>query len=246
MKDLVKLGSATAKNGFKNEKDIADKFDNWKNDKEAQIWLEIMHYDLNKIGNIKANVLHGYKTDISVLIQCKIDNILESQNLQVKLVSNKKGFNQIDKRWLKNYKELWNMPDDVYKAMQYFTGELKPYITNPRNKKRMFLDEMNEQDLILTWFNKNKSLILKDVIKGRGEYCAQWILVAQKIDENARWVLKNIDEVLEYYSSGDVCISPRGSIKIGKVTAQRKGGDAGRDTANMLQFKLDPTELFAL
>ena len=25
---------------------------------------------------------------------------------------------------------------------------------------------------------------------------------------------------------------------------QRKGGDAGRDTANMLQFKVDPTELF--
>ena len=25
---------------------------------------------------------------------------------------------------------------------------------------------------------------------------------------------------------------------------QRKGGDGGRITANMLQFKLDPTELF--
>lgn len=25
---------------------------------------------------------------------------------------------------------------------------------------------------------------------------------------------------------------------------RRKGGDGGRDTANMLQFKLDPTQLF--
>ncbi len=25
---------------------------------------------------------------------------------------------------------------------------------------------------------------------------------------------------------------------------QRKGGDAGRETANMLQFKVDPVELF--
>ena len=39
-------------------------------------------------------------------------------------------------------------------------------------------------------------------------------------------------------------MTPRGSIKIGKVTVQRKGGDNGRETANMLQFKLDPTELF--
>ena len=25
---------------------------------------------------------------------------------------------------------------------------------------------------------------------------------------------------------------------------QRKGGDGGRETANMLQFKIDPTRLF--
>lgn len=149
---------------------------------------------------------------------------------------------------MKNYKELWKLPDDVYKALQYFSGELKPYINNPRDEKRMFLDEMNEDDknLILTWFSQNKFLVLSDIIKGRGLFCVQWILVAQKIDENIRWILKNINEALGHYSSGDVCISPRGSIKIGRVTLQRKGGDAGRESANMLQFKLDPTELFEL
>jgi hypothetical protein len=39
-------------------------------------------------------------------------------------------------------------------------------------------------------------------------------------------------------------ITNRGSMKIGRITMQRKGGDAGRDTAKMLQFKVDPTELF--
>ncbi|WP_420323777.1 hypothetical protein [Mesomycoplasma ovipneumoniae] len=29
-----------------------------------------------------------------------------------------------------------------------------------------------------------------------------------------------------------------------KFTIQRKGGDNGRPTTNMLQFKIDPTELF--
>lgn len=40
--------------------------------------------------------------------------------------------------------------------------------------------------------------------------------------------------------------SPKGSLKIGKITMQRKGGDGGRDSAKMLQFKLNPCELFEI
>lgn len=42
----------------------------------------------------------------------------------------------------------------------------------------------------------------------------------------------------------EISATPRGSIKIGKITMQRKGGDAGRPSANCLQFKIDPTLLF--
>ena len=246
MLDLVELGSLTAGNGFRNEQEIADKFINWENDDDAKTWLVIMQYDLNEIEYVNAEVLHGYKADVNVQVQIKLKSAIDTENLQVKLVSNEKGFNQVDKRWLKNYNELWNFPANVYKALQHFTGELKPYIDNPRDERRMFLDEMTEEDrkLILNWFTQNKTLVLSDIIKGRGQFSAEWILVAQKVNENARWVLKNINIVLQYYSTGDVCMSPRGSICIGKVTTQRKGGDNGRETANMLQFKLDPTELF--
>lgn len=245
-KDLVLLGSRTAKNGFKNEKDIADKFNNWKNDIEAKEWLSIMQYNLDDIEYVKADVLHGYKADINVKVQIKLKNVIDTENIQVKLVSNKKGFNQIDKRWLKNYHELWNFPKDVYNALKHFTGEEKPYIDNPRDNRRMFLDEMNDSDrnAILNWFTNNKMLVISDVIKGRGQFSAEWVLVAQKTDNNARWVLKNINEVLQHYSNGNVCMSPRGSIKVGRITIQRKGGDNGRETANMIQFKIDPTELF--
>ncbi|VEG85476.1 R.HinP1I restriction endonuclease [Campylobacter upsaliensis] len=37
--------------------------------------------------------------------------------------------------------------------------------------------------------------------------------------------------------------SPQGSLKIGKVTMQRKGGDGGKESAKMLQFKIDPCKL---
>ncbi len=90
------FGSLIAKNGFLNEKKVAQKFNDYSNDRDAQIWLIIMGYDLNKIEYVKANVLSGYKADINVIIQIKLKQALDSENIQVKLVSNQKGFNQID------------------------------------------------------------------------------------------------------------------------------------------------------
>ena len=244
--DLVELGSQTARNGFKNEQDVADKFNNWQEDEDAQKWLKIMQYKLEEIEYVKAVVIHGYKADVNVKVQIKLKNALDIENIQVKLVSNKKGFNQIDKRWLRSYNELWNIPDDVYRLLQYFTGELQPYRTGTRDSRRMFFSEFTEEERnrVLNWFEENKMLIVSDILRGRGEFSAEWVLVAQKVESNARWVLKNINEVMQHYSQGAVEMSPRGSINLGRITVQRKGGDGGRDTANMLQFKIDPTELF--
>lgn len=246
MKDLVLRGSQTAKNGFKNEKEIADKFNHWKTDAEAKQWLAIMQYDLNDIEYVKAVVLTGYKADINVQVQIKLKSAVDTENIQVKLVCNSRGFNQVDKRWLSHYKALWNIPDDVYEILEYFTGEKPPYKTNTRDTRRMFLNEMEKekQDTVIKWFEQNKTLILSDIIKGRGQFAAEWVLVAQKVETNSRWVLKNINEVLQHYAIGEVQVSPRGSITLGSVLIQRKGGDGGRNTAKMLQFKLDPTSLF--
>lgn len=48
------LGSQTAKGGFANEKVICKKFNNWKNDNEAQQWLKIMGYIIEKIDSVEA------------------------------------------------------------------------------------------------------------------------------------------------------------------------------------------------
>lgn len=246
--NLIELGSQTARNGFKNEKEVCEKFNNWENDIEAQKWLQIMQYNLDEIEDVKADVISGHKADVNVKIQIKTKQNIDVENIQVKLVSNKKGFNQIDKHWLSHYKELWNIPEEIYELLQYFTGEKPPYKSKTKDLRRMFLTEFTEkeQEKFLNWFSHNKTLILSDIIRGRGQFCAEWILVAQKINNNAKWILVNINEALQYYSTGDVIISPRGSLYIGRVTVQRKGGDGGRPTANMLQFKLDPTELFNL
>ena len=66
MSDLVRIGSETAKGGFANERIVAKKFDKWNKDEEAQKWLKIMGYNLKKIKKVKAEVLHGHKTDVQV------------------------------------------------------------------------------------------------------------------------------------------------------------------------------------
>lgn len=237
-------GSKIARDGFKNEKDVVRKFNNWETDEDAQEWLKIMGYDLDEIEYVIAKILHGYKTDVQAQITIKLKKVIDAQNIQVKLVSNPKGFNQIDKRWVDQYVEMWDMPKDVVDLLKYFTGEYKPY-KEVKDERRMFLTEFSdiEQSKIINFFENNKTLILCDIIKGRGKFAAEWMLVIQKVG-NIRWVLKPINFVLNHYGAGDVVITPRGSLKLGKITVQRKGGDGGRKTANMLQFKVNPAELF--
>ncbi len=89
-------------------------------------------------------------------------------------------------------------------------------------------------------------LIILDIVKGRGKFAAEWILVAQKYEDIFRWILKPINIAINHYSEGKVEITNRGNLKIRRIGMQRKGGDAGMETANMLQFKVDPIELFNL
>ena len=244
--DLIQRGSQTAKDGFKKEKDIANKFNNWEKDKDAKSWLKIMGYNLTEIEYVEAIILSGYKTDVQVQVTIKLKKALDVENLQVKLVSNTKGFNQIDKRWIDKYVEMWSIPDNVTKILKKYTGELKPTIKNPRDPRRTFINEFSKanQNLLVNWLEKHKTLIINDIIKGRGKFAAEWMLVAQMIEKNARWVVKPINIVANHYGNGKVLITKRGSIKIGNITMQRTGGDGGRETAKMLQFKINPAELF--
>src|SRR5690554_2769990 len=162
MNDKQILGSLTAKNGFANEDDIVDKFNNWQNDETAKNWLTIMQYNISDIEYVKAVKLSGYKTDVQVQVTVKLKDVIDAQNLQVKLVSNPKGFNQIDKRWVDKYVEMWNIPTNITNIIKRYTGEIAPNIENPKDERRMFVNEFTseEQNLVVEWLSNNKSLIV--------------------------------------------------------------------------------------
>ena len=246
MNNLEKLGSKTAKKGFQNEDEVVKRFNNWKKDKLAQNWLVALGYDVDEIKYVKAEKIKGnYKSDVQVQvsIELHLKKLRDAQNIQVKLVSNPQGYNQIDKRWVNKYAELWSIPDELTEILKYYVGEIKPKIKNPRDSRRMFVDEFpkKEQQFLIKFIKKNKTLIVSDILKGRGRFSAEWMLVILRIkNQEIKWSLKPMNYVLNLYGNGSVNITKNGNIRIGKITVQRKGGDAGRHTANMLQFKVNP------
>ncbi|PIP26148.1 MAG: type II restriction endonuclease [Candidatus Moranbacteria bacterium CG_4_9_14_3_um_filter_40_7] len=248
-KKLIRLGSQTAKGGFKNENDVIKCFNKWEKDEVAKKWLKAMGYEISDIEYVKAVKVRGqYKADIQVRVRIiiKLKSQEDLQNLQVKLVSNPQGFNQVDKRWIYKYVELWNIPKDVVKILKLFTGEIKPTKSGLEDSRRMLLTEMDEKDQnkIIKFFEGNKILVVSDILKGRGEFSADWVLVILKVNGKSAWTLKSINEAMNVFGSGEIRITDQGSLKIGQIGMQRKGGDNGRDSAKMLQFKINPVELF--
>lgn len=248
---MAMTGSLIAKGGFNNEQAVADKFNNWKNDLDAQQWLKIMMYKLEEIEYVHAEKIgqKGYKSDINVVIRIYIKKRkLETvENIQVKLVSSKeKGFNQVEKRKVEQYVEQWHIQPEVENLLKLYDGELPPRV-NSRHPRRMFVDEfaLNEQDLLREFFQKNLVMIISDVIRGRGRFAAEWSLIIQSYGDVYNWNLLAVNEVISIYA-GDckVRFTSQGNIKLGNITLQRKGGDNGADTANMLQFKANPLILF--
>jgi hypothetical protein len=240
---IAELGSQTAKNGFKNETEIAAKFNNWRTDTDAQIWISSMNYKVADVENVVASKPHGEKADVEVRIKTKNGEKIEG--ISIKLVSNPNGFNQIDKRWLSHYANMWKMPSNVETALKYFVGETPPLKTG-RDPKRMYLNELDSgsQKAVVDFFTANKAAIVSDLFEGDGVHAAGWVMVALKATENTRWTLQSSADTIHFFSEGPVVITRAGNLKIGRITMQRKGGDGGRETAKMLQFKINPVQLF--
>jgi hypothetical protein len=244
----VQRGSQIAKAGFKNEDEITDKFNNWRADADARAWLATMNYKLQYIESVSAAKPHGKKADVIVRIRINQGQkqILDKvEGVSIKLVSSPHGFNQIDKRWLTNYARMWRMPPDVVAALKLYLGETTPN-TPSKNANRMFLNEIDpaQKKAVIDFFTENRAMIVSDLIEGDGADSAKWMMVAFKATDRPRWVIKSSADAVRFFGEGKVEMTSAGNLRIGRITMQRKGGDGGRDTANMLQFKINPVSLF--
>lgn len=86
-----------------------------------------MGYVIKEIEFVKAVKIGGnFKTDVQVQVTIKLKEAIDAENLSVKLVSNPQGFNQIDKREISKYVEMWNIPKDIELILKLFTGKTEP------------------------------------------------------------------------------------------------------------------------
>jgi len=270
----IELGSQTAKNGFRNEDEIRDKFNAWKTDDDAKAWLAVMNYKFSDIASLSATKPHGEKADVEVRIRLVVPSRKDTkptttpsaptkgvgtatpplkggeleerrEGISIKLVSSPNGFNQIDKRWLSHYVKMWKMPADTEAALKLFLGENAP-IGQTRKPDRMYLNELDAaaQKAVIDFFTINKAAIVSDLFSGDGPHAANWFMVAQRSKDKTRWILRTDKDAIKFFAEGSVELTRTGNLKIGRITMQRKGGDAGRDTAKMLQFKINPVLLF--
>lgn len=238
----VARGSRTAKDGFQNENDIRDKLNDWRNDAEAQAWLTAMGHDLQEIKTVVAGKPHGFKSDVEITVKTSKGSVV--QGISIKLVSTSTGFNQIDKRWLAKYAEMWRMPSGVVKSMRLYLGEDPPNATSRRDN-RMYLNELpkDQSTAVLSFFKQNKQRIVGDLLAGDGKHAAEWFMVIQRNTAEPRWTIRSLSDTIRFYADGPVQMTRAGNLKIGRISMQRKGGDNGRKTANMLQFKINPVQL---
>lgn len=237
-------GSQTAKDGFKNEDEIRDKFNNWKSDSDAREWLKAMGIDAKSVESVVAAKPHGKKADVEITVK-SIDGPTYKHGISIKLVSSANGFNQIDKTWVATYAKKWKMPQAVHDALKLFVGETPPTKTG-RDPKRMYLNELepDAQKAVIDFFTENRDEIVSDLFAGDGSHAAGWVMVAFKATENTRWVIRSSADTIKFFGEGKIEFTRAGNLKIGRITMQRKGGDGGRESAKMLQFKINPVQLF--
>ncbi len=225
--------------------------------KAIQVPTRIKKTDLSKF-EVKEEEYEQFvrfkKADAQIRIIIKIGNILKIENLSLKKANSDADYNQIDKRTVDDYQEMWKFDDKTAFWLKLFTGELDPKkysrktgIKKFRDKRRLFLDEIpvEIQKKIIEFFQKNRIIVISDIIKGRGGLSADWILVTRFNRENktTTWTLRDINVVMNFFGGGEVGVSPKGSLYIGEITMQRKGGTPD---PTKLQFKIKPCQLFNL
>ena len=145
-RNLVNLGSKTAKSGFENEDDVIAKFNRWKIDYDAQEWLTSMNYNIKEIESVNAVKVAGHhKADVQVQVTIVFKKAIGIENISLKLVTTETGFNQIDKREIDKYVDMWDIPNNITNALKLFTGKIKPTIKGLKDKRRMLFTEMPEK-----------------------------------------------------------------------------------------------------
>lgn len=229
----MEKGRKEARIGLESEKDIINRINT--DNKFRKLLKECI---INLCSTPKGEIVarkDSVKTDIFIKINNEIGISVKS--------STKTSFHQLDRRRLEDWKELLNMPDEVFEILK---EAILRIARNPRNN---FILEA-DRDRIKKFFAEHLKTIINEVFR-KGEQTLKLLMINDKLKRKI--YIYNMDEVLDFlYNNAinNINFSSKGIIKLGDfITVQRKGGNGKRITipktdwnhpGNQLQFKFSP------
>ena len=233
------IGSKTATTGYEIERKVSDMFNSSKIDDSIQYAMNI---DSEK--KVSSRLVGGRnKSDVVISYTDKNGKNIET-GISIKFVknANRSGFNQIYRNPLSKFNNAFDnsIPDDTLSIF-------KKFLVKDSSGKRMKMTDFEEKDQkkVLDWLNKNKKQILGFVFAGDVNYetekekkpSCDYILTVYGTEGKYKKI-ESISDKIKKYEDIEWTISPRGSLSLGDITLQRKGGDGGRPSANDIQFKI--------
>ena len=257
------MASKAAKRGFKAEDRIINAINN--ND-------EVGKKIIRAIGELRGCSLMSYSA-FKCAPRAKADIAITHNGEQI-LISVKEfdidigfDYNHVERKHVDLYAQKWSIPKDVYVALKKFVGEVNAQ-GDPvsiaelqreaellgmspgklSKKRRAFLNQMDDRTIerVKQFFFENKMKILKDIFID--DEAIEFFIIVKLQKDLAYYYILPTEDVLDIYGRGDIKVTPRGSLLIGRVELQRKSGDHHTargwvDTsASQLQFKIKPSE----
>jgi hypothetical protein len=252
---LMSKGSKTAKKGFRTEKDVADALNHWETNTLGRRLLENMRVDLEAIKGIAAakDLPHTAKPDLSVRISLKNDSLI-THLVSVKEAKKAFSFNHLHKVWVDSFSREYDLPEGLRGVLKQYVGEVSANGTpiadgqisgHDAKRRRRYLNLIPHSMELAAFFRENRQRMIETLLLGKGEYKADYLLAVLEDEEKSErlYVLVTDRQAIDFFGQGDARITGRGNLSMGRITLQRKGGDAGLPSANMLQFKISPASL---
>jgi hypothetical protein len=231
----LEKGKKEARIGLDSEQDIINRINF---DKEFH---NKMNRCLIKLGFNVQGRLRARKDDIKTDIFIRIN---EREEIGVSIKSSTMtSFHQLDRRRLEEWKDLLNMPKDVFEIIKEATLRIA------KNPRAEFVLE-KDRDKIRKFFTDHLSEVINEIFK-RGEKMLKLLII---IDKRKRTLyIFRMDDVIRFLienALNNLHFTEKGIIKLGEfVSIQRKGGDRKQITisktdwshpGNQLQFKFSP------
>ena len=237
--------AAAAKRGLAAEQALIEKINQQDN---ACTWIVEECCNTSGYGNFSARK-PSYKEKPDVVLEEKNSPDSKATGISLKTYKPEVSFGQANRGTVDTYSRDLDIPDGVVKTLRDFT-------TVSQDGQRVMLNQApaEAQANLLKFFTQYQRPIISHILRGKAEASlkADWMMFHEaadnswtaRIGDHAYWQLFPMARVIDCCCSLPPIINENGNLILGVgLTLQRKGGDKGAESANDLQFKINPQKI---